>query len=215
MKHPLIDAVVFDLWNTLITADYEGVMAEYRRVLGAGFDAYHLQAMTALQLKLHPSLDDYLDEALAPTGYGRGTPQWQRIREVTAGNVASATAFPETFPVLEDLRRRGYRLGMLSNASTPYREPIDTLGMRPYFDSVCVSCERGLMKPDQAFFRLTSAELQVPAERCLMIGDSNDYDISGALRSRMWAIRIDHKPSPVPSLPGVPVITTLDALRKL
>jgi len=74
-----------------------------------------------------------------------------------------------------------FRLGLLTNGpSDIQRLKLDQTGLAGHFGSVVISGERGRGKPDPAVFGAVLAELDVPAQRTVMIGDSWERDIAGA-----------------------------------
>ncbi len=79
--------------------------------------------------------------------------------------------FPDTVPALEAWRRRGLRLGIVSNAVPSFREAIDRLGLTAYFDTIIISAEVGLAKPDPAIFGLGLARLGLRPEETLFVDD--------------------------------------------
>lgn len=79
--------------------------------------------------------------------------------------------FPDTVPALEAWRRRGLRLGILSNAAPSFREAIDRLGLTAYFDVIIISAEVGLAKPDPAIFDLGLGRLGLQPEEAFFVDD--------------------------------------------
>lgn len=74
------------------------------------------------------------------------------------------------------------KLGLISNAydSFEQRNRLDASGLADFFDQVIISGEVGLAKPDPEIFILMSKKLCADTAECLFIGDSMQYDISGA-----------------------------------
>jgi putative hydrolase of the HAD superfamily len=68
------------------------------------------------------------------------------------------------------LRRRGLRIGLLSNsvgdAATYDRDLLEEL-----FDAWVISSEVGLRKPDPAIYDLAAERLGLPPERCVFVDD--------------------------------------------
>jgi putative hydrolase of the HAD superfamily len=83
--------------------------------------------------------------------------------------------------LLTDLRARGSRLGLLTNGFTEtHQEKIELLGLRSFFDTIIISDEVGMIKPDPRVFRLACERLGVAPEQATMVGDRFDKDVSGA-----------------------------------
>lgn len=79
--------------------------------------------------------------------------------------------FPDTLPALEAWRRRGLKLGIVSNATPSFREAIDRVGLTPYFDTIIISAEVGLAKPDPAIFELGLGRLGLTAGQTFFVDD--------------------------------------------
>ncbi len=71
-----------------------------------------------------------------------------------------------------DLRRRGYRVGMLSNVGTHGMDSFFSQEERDnLFDAVVLSGEEMVTKPSPVIFELISERIGVPAGDCIMIDD--------------------------------------------
>jgi putative hydrolase of the HAD superfamily len=101
------------------------------------------------------------------------------------------TVTPETLRVLETLRERGLKLGLISNvALLPelMRQDLRALGILPHLDAATFSSESGTRKPDPRIFARLLEELGVPAERSVFVGDRLGDDIAGAKGVGMRAV---------------------------
>jgi HAD superfamily hydrolase (TIGR01509 family) len=97
-----------------------------------------------------------------------------------------------TVTTLEELRGRGLRLGLCSNA--PYRAPslhaqLAHLGLAGLFDSVTFSSEVGWRKPAPQIFAAALRALNAEACRTAMVGDRRHEDVGGARAAGMATIR--------------------------
>ena len=88
-----------------------------------------------------------------------------------------------THALLEVLRDRGLKLGLVSNAIDPpdllHRDLAD-FGVAERLDVAVFSSEVGRRKPDPAIFRRALDALGVAPENALMVGDKVAIDIAGA-----------------------------------
>lgn len=88
-----------------------------------------------------------------------------------------------THALLETLRDRGLKLGLVSNAIDPpelLHRDLEELGVAQRVDVAVFSSEVGRRKPDPAIFRAALDRLGVEPERALMVGDKVAVDIAGA-----------------------------------
>ena len=84
--------------------------------------------------------------------------------------------------VLNELYRRGYKLGIISNliGETEVYDWLDEDGLLDLFSSVILSPECGLRKPGAEIYRVSSRDLGVPCEQIASIADNQGRDIEGA-----------------------------------
>lgn len=89
--------------------------------------------------------------------------------------------FADVLACLDELRDL-YTLGLITNgASCLQREKLTTADLDGYFDTVIVSAEFGVGKPDPSIFEHALDRLDVTAEQATMVGDSLARDIDGAI----------------------------------
>lgn len=88
---------------------------------------------------------------------------------------AKWTAFPFTREVLQDLRARGLRTGLISNWDPSCRSVLEQNGLTPYLDPILVSSEVGVEKPDRRIFEKALELSGEDPRECLYVGD-NYYD---------------------------------------
>ncbi len=99
---------------------------------------------------------------------------------------------PDVADTLAALRRRGLRLGLITNGESRLQNAkVDLCGLRPLLDLSAVSGDEGIHKPDPRLFRRIAARLGVASEDCLFVGDNVKNDIEGALSAGMQAAWID------------------------
>lgn len=92
---------------------------------------------------------------------------------------------------LDALHRRGVRTGLISNWDHRLRPVLAGLGLSGRLDPVIISCEAGTEKPDPAIFRLALGRAGVHPGEALMVGDSPEADVDGALAAGMHALLLD------------------------
>jgi putative hydrolase of the HAD superfamily len=106
-----------------------------------------------------------------------------------------ATVRERTLETLEELRRRGYRLGVISNADGRVEALLESVGLRPHFELVIDSGEVGIDKPDPRIFHLAAERMGVQPAETLYVGDIYEIDVQGARAAGMEAILIDPQSS--------------------
>ncbi len=91
--------------------------------------------------------------------------------------------------LLAALAARGLRLALLSNIAIDIRPRLNQLGMLELFDTVLLSYEVGLVKPDPRIFERAVQAIEVAPSECVMVGDSPITD-GGAAAAGITALII-------------------------
>ena len=87
---------------------------------------------------------------------------------------------PGAMELLEYLKPK-YHLHLITNGFEEVQDTKLTLsGMKPYFETLTVSEEVGVKKPNPEIFQYALRKAHATAEESLMIGDEMDVDIDGA-----------------------------------
>lgn len=96
--------------------------------------------------------------------------------------------FEDAIPVLSYLKEK-YSLHIISNG---FKEPtltkMEVSNLNPFFENVFISEIVGINKPDKAIFEYALDVAEAKKENSIMIGDSLEADIYGALNFGMDAI---------------------------
>jgi putative hydrolase of the HAD superfamily len=106
-----------------------------------------------------------------------------------------------------------HRLGLLTNGpSDIQRLKLQGSGLAPQFESVAISGEMGVGKPEPAAFADILGRLETEPHHAVMVGDSWARDIEGALAAGLPSVWIaSGRPVPAPQA-GVTVIESIDQL---
>jgi putative hydrolase of the HAD superfamily len=97
--------------------------------------------------------------------------------------------YDDVLPTFADLRRRGVRIGLVSNTGRDLDAFVRHHGLAA--DAVVSSGAHGKTKPHPTIFQAALERLGVGAEEAVMIGDSIDDDIEGARAVGMRALLLD------------------------
>lgn len=111
-------------------------------------------------------------------------------------------AMPGAREVLELLRARGRRVGLVSNFSLSLRPILDSQGILPLLDPVVVSAEVGVEKPDPRIMRIACDRAGVAPEQAVYIGD-HPLDVLCARRIGMPVIWLTDPGQDMPAQLGV------------
>ncbi len=219
-------AVLFDLGGTLIEYPLPG----WPRLIGQCLDAVYAHLVRPEEALPPPAADvPHPDQAAARRSPAppdtalphRLTVALRRMVRGASGRtlprmaeacarplVAAGRLYGDTVPVLEALRDRGYRLGLISN--TPWGTPdylwekqLRRFGLTDYFAARLFSSGIGYRKPDPRIFQAGLRALEAGADEAVYVGDSPVFDVAGARTAGLKAILIQRDPPfPDPSPDG-------------
>jgi putative hydrolase of the HAD superfamily len=98
-------------------------------------------------------------------------------------------AFPNLVPMLEELKSRDLRLGMITNGRGQFQlDNIKALGIEKYFDRILISEWEGLNKPDPEIFKRGLMQLNVSPQQSIFVGDHPDNDVKAAQQVGMISV---------------------------
>jgi epoxide hydrolase-like predicted phosphatase len=92
--------------------------------------------------------------------------------------------------LIADLRARGVLIGLLSNNSLELLDMLADRHLHSLFDSLMISAQTGIMKPDPGAYHAILEQLGVSPGQALFIDDAQ-MNIEGALAVGMAAIRFE------------------------
>ena len=98
--------------------------------------------------------------------------------------------YEDAAPVLEKIKQRGYKLGIIANQPPGTEERLEKWGMIGFFDVIAASAELGMSKPDHAIFRWALEQADCSAGDAVMVGDRLDNDMAPANRLGMHSVRL-------------------------
>jgi len=107
------------------------------------------------------------------------------------GKFLGRQLFPDVIPTLQALKARGVRLGAVTNrgwAGPRFWQEVEDLGLRPFFETVVVSCIVGYLKPHPRIFQIALEEMGLAPHEVAMVGDSLRADVAGAKALGMVAV---------------------------
>lgn len=191
----MIKAVVFDLFETLIT---EWVSCKYLSSHCArdlGMDAHQFKALwehysthlTTGKMPYHQVMLSICRDAGVP-------PDEPLLAACEAKRIAGKNECfdqiePEVIQMLSALKQKGCWLALCSNCSAEEVSRFFTSPLFPYFDSVVLSYQCGLKKPDREIYSCSAESLSLLPEECLFVGDGGSHELYGAQAAGMQPLR--------------------------
>lgn len=99
--------------------------------------------------------------------------------------------FPETVPILAQLKARDLELGIISNFDSRLFTVMRGLGIADNFDTMTISSLAQAAKPAPRIFRIALEKHAVEPEEALHVGDSVREDVEGARKAGLHAALVD------------------------
>ncbi len=168
MPDPSQTVLIFDLDNTLIhsTIDFLGI----RRLLIALLSAHGVVSGTHEEM-MRLAIPELVDLG-AKTSEALGSSMWDVVAAAEAEGLKDALPDPQARPVLEELRRRGYRLAVLTNSARgAVAAKLDEFGLTALFNCLATRSEVTEPKPSAAGIRYILDQMPGIA-RAIVIGDA-------------------------------------------
>ena len=210
----VIRSVIFDLGGTLLNFDgsargwrdmeARGVSALYRHLTGCGhalperefeqvtWDTMRLGWQEAMAGRDNACLLALLSLAAACFGISLcGDERMQAARVYATGVEEGLVPFEGAREMLQQLKARGLRLGLLSNTTWPgqfHRQELERFGLIEFFDEMAFTCELGVWKPNAGAFHHVTQRLGVAPAEAVYVGDLPQIDLFGAQQAGLRTV---------------------------
>ena len=174
----MIKTIVFDFGGVIFDLDRDGAVQAFKRIglsdADVRLDKYHQRGIFQLleEGRLTP---DQFKAQLEPL-CGRALTHAE-VQRAWMGYVGSPVD-KRKLDYLDDLRRRGYGVMLLSNTNPYVQEWADSESFTPwgrtlgsYMDRLFLSFQMGVMKPDPRIFRMMLDDAGLVPEETLFIDD--------------------------------------------
>lgn len=178
------DAVLLDLYDTIVWSEWASLRDKIAARLGVDERALIRAFDQTRPLRGVGQNDDVegdMAQVLRAVGVDDGPSLVEELVELERTELEHGVhLYDDVLPALEALRKRGVKLGLVSNCSHSTRPVVDRLGLEEAFDQVLLSYEVQAMKPEPAIYMMALERLEVAAERALFIDDQPPYCDGGA-----------------------------------
>lgn len=191
-------AICFDLFATLVnvgrvpsrvggfTADILGV--ERKRWNEACFGPHHEIRQPSSHLDNLRRIAHSLDPSIPETSIQRAVQARQARFDYALQHGIEA----HVLEGLRRLRRLGYKLALISNASSAEVRAWHSSPLAELFEVVVFSCETGHCKPEPGIYHRALGLLDESADNCLFVGDGGSNEHLGAAAVGMKPVLLSH-----------------------
>lgn len=190
----MIKAVIFDMYETLITLYESPLYFGTQMAEDAGITEEHFQSVWCPAERDRAigkiSLEELLEKILKMFDcYSEEKMRLIIDKRINSRKEAFNHLNPEIVPLLEKLRERGIKIGLVSNCFSEEAAVIKDSELFKYFDEVCLSYDEGIQKPDLEIFNRCIEKLQVKSEECLYVGDGGSNELDAAATVGMKSVQ--------------------------
>jgi len=189
-------AVIYDMYETLITHYncplYFG--AEMATDAGVSREEFFRVWRNDEYERMRTVGKMTLEELLTMTLKDVGNYSQELVEKLANKRVATKVEcfehlHPQIIPMLEELKRQGLKIGLISNCYFEEAKVIRDSVLFPYFDEVCLSCELGIRKPEEAIYERCMQELSVIPDECVYVGDGGSNELESAKKLGMKPVQ--------------------------
>ena len=168
---------IFDFFGTLITDNikvYNEIMSE-----SFGLNVWDIKTKIRpfLYVRRFDSSREALESLLKHLKVEMTGEQKDRFFSRMEAWEKSLNLYNGAIEVLDELKKRGDKIGIISNDSTFIENIIQEKGIRDHVDIIVLSHEQGTMKPDKKIFQICLDKLKIKPGETIMIGDKIETDI--------------------------------------
>lgn len=165
-------------WEHMYWANSEDLRADSQK-FGEGSDAFWLNysernllsmGFTPQQAKdFAPKLNAHMRENFKPVSH----------------------IYPETVTTLDELRRRGYQIGLLTNRPRPIHRDMHDFALDLHMDFFLTASQLGAFKPRKEIFTKLLDFLSLDKDEVLYVGDNYYADIVGARNAGLQCLLLN------------------------
>ena len=236
----MIKGVTFDWWHTIAETPWPDFDAHMRRIrveriaeafadrglvvepelLYRAYDRHTELLLSKWKSHIDLSGEEQIRAFLELAGLDAADPDLTDALAASFGD-AIRTKLPVLYPhvsaVLAELKRQGYRVGLISNTGRTwgrFLRPIqDGFGIGKYFDDRVFSDELGIRKPEAGIFEAALEHLGLRPGEVVHVGDDLEADVAGskALGFRAVLFEVGHESEHAVHDPGAAKAAPPDA----
>ncbi|WP_214795076.1 MULTISPECIES: HAD family hydrolase [unclassified Exiguobacterium] len=189
-----IKAVIFDLDGTLLNRDesvQKFIKSQYNRIISSVESVNQMDYMARfIELDRHGYVSK--DEVYAQLTYDfafHTVSSDRLLKDYTEQFNYSCVPYPNLSVMLHELKRRKYKLGMITNGYGRFQmDNIERLGIDHLFDTILISEWEGVKKPNPEIFMLALERLGVSSSEAIYMGDHPINDIQASMHVGMTSV---------------------------
>ena len=177
--------VFFDLFFTLADLEYQkeneftllGITRQQWEASAENPTTYNLRATGGVSTET-----EMLLSMVAGLPFTVTDSQLEMLVEIRNDRMKKALTevHPDILFTLKQLKEKGFKLCLISNADIIDKKYWDISPLAQLFDDVLFSCDVGMVKPDKKIYQLAMERMDATADKCFFIGDGGSNELYGA-----------------------------------
>jgi putative hydrolase of the HAD superfamily len=190
----MVKAILFDFWGTLVE---NGIFpspvkqARYILRLRMTFKDFIIRFEKAVMTKPYNDLNEAFTAVCNEFQLDPQPFILEKLVGMWNKNELLGKPFLETIEVLEYLKNKKIKIGLISNTTPSITRVLEKFDLNKYFDATMFSYDEGLLKTDPEMFMKLIKKLKVKPDDVIMIGDSLPTDIIGSRNAGIKSILLD------------------------
>jgi sugar phosphate isomerase/epimerase/FMN phosphatase YigB (HAD superfamily) len=213
MTQPPIEAIIFDVGGTLritqkrAASEKPAYIQKICDLIGSDLPAGQLLTQLEQRAKAYKGWSIRMKSGLNEVDFWTRwmLPDWPpeqirplaiQLNQIWREAQGVRKVLPEVRPLILELFRRGYHLGIASNTTTSTEVPqmLKDLGLAGYFESTVLSCTVKSRKPEPTLLLTAAGQMGIIPDRCAYVGNRADLDVPSARRASFQQVILIHDP---------------------
>lgn len=183
-----IKYIIFDMFDTLVYIDkkrnsYYDLFKELNLTRDEARNAKNIALTNNFE-----NLEEFV-KVILPRNHN--VINLQKYERAIQEEIKNTKLYKETLETLHELKTDGYRLGLISNLASPYKQSFFDLGLSLYFDETIFSCDYQMKKPEAEIYLESLECLEFKQQETLMIGNHQIYDVKVPISLGFNAIHLN------------------------
>lgn len=191
-----IKGVLFDFWGTLVE---NGIFpspvrqARYLLHLRIPFGEFIVKFEEVMMTRKYNDLNEAFTEVCRAFDLEPRDFVIEKLVGMWNKNELLGKPFLETIEVLDYLKEKKLKIGLISNTPPTITRLLDKYDLNKYFDATIFSFDTGLLKTNPDMFKKLLKKMKLKPEEVVMVGDSIPTDVLGARQAGIRAVLVDRR----------------------
>lgn len=191
----MIKGVIFDLWGTLVDNGVRSPLYETYKIIRPrmAYTDFVPKFEQAVMTQDFKSQTEAFEEGFKALDVMPKDWLIDKLVGVWNSNTILSKLYDETIEVLEALKKKKLKLAIISNLPSFSAQVIEKFNLDKYFDTIILSYDAGILKTNPKMFEQVLKKIKLQRHEVLMVGDSMETDVAGAILAGVKPILLDRK----------------------